>query len=93
MYRIIKDGVTVGLTEAPTYVRKQENGCFALCAEPEAQGIAHGGTVYGLVGRDPVEGLDTVVLELTDAGAHFEDIQSAIDDLVIASLEGGVSNV
>ena len=49
MFRIIKDGVSVGMTETPNYIKQQENGCFALCPEPEASGIVFEGTVYRLL--------------------------------------------
>lgn len=38
MYRIVKDGAELALIEAPSYVRKAENGCFVLCQEAEATG-------------------------------------------------------
>ena len=41
MIKIIKDGTSLGMTEAPTYVRQAENGCFVLCQEAEATGIVH----------------------------------------------------
>ena len=43
MFKIIKDGTSLGMTEAPTYVRQAENGCFVLCQEDQATGIAYGG--------------------------------------------------
>ena len=39
MYKITRDGETVAMTEAPSYVRRAENGCFTLCQEAEAAGI------------------------------------------------------
>ena len=38
MYKITRDGETVAMTEAPSYVRRAENGCFTLCQEAEAAG-------------------------------------------------------
>lgn len=93
MYKITKDGATVALTEKPNYVRLQENGCFALCEEPEAQGVVHNGTVFHLLGREEMSGQETVMLEQIDAGAQIGDMQNAVDDLVIAVLEGGLENV
>lgn len=40
MYRIIKNGAELALIEAPSYVRQARNGCFVLCQEAEAAGIA-----------------------------------------------------
>ena len=61
MFRITKNGATVGMTESPNYIRQQENGCFALCPEPLASGIVFEGTVYHLMGRDTLEGAETVM--------------------------------
>ena len=72
MYRIVKDGAELALIEAPSYVRKAENGCFVLCQEAEATGIAHNGTVYHLLGREALEGAESVILEETDAGAEIQ---------------------
>lgn len=72
MFKIIKDGTSLGMTEAPTYVRQAENGCFVLCQEGQATGIAYGGTVYHLLGREVLEGAESVILEETDAGAEIQ---------------------
>ena len=72
MYRIVKDGTSLGMTEAPTYVRQAENGCFVLCREAEATGIAHNGSVYHLLGREALEGAESVILEAADAGEEIE---------------------
>ena len=72
MIKIIKDGTSLGMTEAPTYVRQAENGCFVLCQEGQATGIAYGGTVYHLLGREALEGAESVILEETDAGAEIQ---------------------
>ena len=34
MYRILKDGTTLGLTEQPNFVEPLENGSWGLCADP-----------------------------------------------------------
>ena len=51
MYKIVKDGETVAMTEAPNYIRMAGNGCRALCSAEEAEGIAYGGQVFHLLGR------------------------------------------
>lgn len=68
MYKIIKDGGSIGMTEAPIYIKQAENGCYILCPEPEASGIAFDGATYQLLGRDPMDGVETVMLEEVDAG-------------------------
>ena len=72
MYRIIKNGAELALIEAPSYVRQARNGCFVLCQEAEAAGIAHNGTVYHLLGREALEGAESVILEAADAGAEIQ---------------------
>ena len=69
MYRIVKDGTELALIEAPNYVRRAGNGCFVLCREEEAAGIAYNGTVYHLLGREELEETESVILEAADAGA------------------------
>lgn len=91
MFKIIKDGTSLGMTEAPTYVRQAENGCFVLCQEAEATGIAHNGTVYHLLGREALEGAESVILEAADAGAEIQAAgESAANN---AKLSGQLSAV
>lgn len=80
MYKIIKDGSTLAQTEAPSYVRRQKNGLFAVCEEQEAHGIVHNGTVYHLLGREALEGLESVVLEKFDGGIELEHTTQAVED-------------
>lgn len=67
----------LGMTEAPTYVRKTSNGCFAICPEPaKAQGIVFGGVVYNLLGCEPMEDVsETVVLDEVDASSEIAALQ------------------
>lgn len=79
MYRIVKDGAELALIEAPSYVRQAGNGCFVLCQEAEAAGIAHDGTVYHLLGREALEGAESVILEAVDAGAEIQTTRASAD--------------
>jgi len=77
------------MTEAPTYIKQAENGCYILCPEPEASGIAFAGAPYRLLGREAPEGMDsleTVMLDETDAGpmiAAAHELSSDIDGLTV----------
>ena len=71
MYRITKDGASLGMTEAPTYIKQAPNGCLVLCPENEATGIAWEGKVYGLLGREE----DTVIC--------WDEIQCIGEDTVL----------
>ncbi len=90
MFKITKDGATLAMTEAPNYIKQAGNGCFVLCPEAEATGIAHNGTVYHLLGRPGMEGAEiTVMLEETDAGAEIQSAsESATEN---AKLSGQLS--
>ena len=72
MYRITKDGASLGMTEAPTYIKQAPNGCLVLCPENEAMGIAHEGQVYSLLGREPLPDAPTIMLEQVDGGAEVQ---------------------
>lgn len=80
MYKIIKDGGCIGMTEAPTYIKQAANGCYILCPEPEASGIAFAGTPYHLLGRESMEDVETVVLQAADVGAELAAINVAVED-------------
>ena len=81
MFKIIKGNGDIGMTEAPTYIKRAGNGCFVLCPEPEASGIAFGGNVYHLAGREPLEGAETVSLEHIDGGKELDVALSGIEGL------------
>lgn len=89
MFRIIKDGVSVGMTETPNYIKQQENGCFALCPEPLASGVVFEGTVYHLMGRDALEGAETVLLEETDAGMEITKATETGGIMFVTMAEAG----
>lgn len=46
MFRIIKAGAGIGLTENLNYIKKAENGCYILCPEHDASGIVFEGVAY-----------------------------------------------
>lgn len=90
MYKIIENGDTMAMTEAPTYVRRADNGCFVLCAEAEATGIAHAGAVYHLMGRPDLEGAAaTVMLEDTDAGEEITKASNTGGIMFVTLAEAG----
>ena len=71
MFRIIKAGAGIGLTENLNYIKKAENGCYILCPEHDASGIVFEGVAYHLLGRAAMDELETVSLEETDAGTEI----------------------
>lgn len=90
MYKIIKDGETVAMTEAPNYIRMAGNGCRVLCSAEEAEGIAHAGEVFHLLGRPDLEGaVATVMLEETDAGEEIEKASNTGGIMFVTLVEAG----
>ena len=80
MFKIMKEGAVIGMTEKPTYIRQSPNGCYVLCQEPDATGVAFNGTAYHLLGRDALEGAETVMLEEADAGTEILAARQAQED-------------
>ena len=89
MFRIIKDGAELGLTENLNYIVQAENGCYVLCPEQNASGIVFEGTPYHLPGRDEMEGLETVSLEVTDAGAEISKANTTNGIVFVTMAEAG----
>ncbi len=77
------------MTEAPTYIKKAANGCYVLCPEPEAQGIAYNGQVFHLLGREEMEDVETVMLEETDAGEEISRAAEAGSIMFVTLAEAG----
>lgn len=93
MYRIERDGATIGVTERITFTRLAENGCFAECHKDVAQGFVYAGQVYSLGGEGGYTDHPEATLTEFDGGAAITEMQMAIDDLVVAALMGGIGNV
>ena len=93
MFRISKGGVSLGMTEAPNYIKQADNGSYILCPEPEASGIAFAGNVYHLLGRGAMEGVETVVLEETDAGTEIVKATETGSIMFVTMAEAGSIDV
>lgn len=91
MYKIIKDGVTVGLTGAPNYIKKLDNGCYGLCSEQEAQGVAFNGVPYQLEGRAEMGGLEVVTMaeenDVTITSDHTAAAQVFVEQAEIGIID------
>lgn len=94
----IKDssGAEVAICERITHIILQDNGYFAPCPEPDAQGICAGGVVYHLAGRpefarpDGAEVL-TVTLEEFDGALRIAETSAAAADEALSILRGEVT--
>ena len=81
MYKIIQDGVTIAMTDAPIFIKMQDNGCYALCTQKDATGIVSGGVVYQLLGNILDGAAETVMLEEMDAGAELNKTAATTADI------------
>lgn len=92
MLKIIKNGETLATVNAPTWVRLQENGCFAISNEKDANGIVVDGTVYHVLGKPDLEGHESVILsEITETEYQREqkadqDARQLQNDTAVAEL-------
>lgn len=86
MFKIIKDGETIAITEKLHFIKQDGNGIYKSCSEKEAQGVAVKNTPYNLVGREAMNGCATVSVMEIDAGAHIQAgdvMQTETDALVV----------
>ena len=77
------------MTEAPTYIKRHENGCFVLCPEPEPSGITFDGEVYHLLGRESIEKASTIMLEEVDAGDEITKAKETNNIVFVTLAEAG----
>lgn len=78
MFKILKGGTQLGMTEALSYIKKAKNGCYILCSEPEASGIVFSGTPYQLAGRPEMGDVETVTVEEADAGTELQLVNHTV---------------
>jgi len=73
MYKIFKDDSVLAVVTTPSWVKTQNNGCYALCNENEAHGIVVDGTVYHVAGKPEIDGAETVALgEISETAYQAE---------------------
>jgi len=89
MYRITKDGVSLSMTEASTYIKQAPSGCLVLCPENEATSIAYEGKVYGLLGREGLPDAPTIMLEQVDGGGELHKASETGGIMFVTLAEGG----
>ena len=77
MYRIMKNGVMVGLGDVPRYIRMQKNGSYGFCDKADAQGVAVDSKPYHLDGMDALDGAETVTMEDVSSSTLSADYQAA----------------
>ncbi len=89
MYKITKDGASLGMTEHPTYIKQAPNGCLVLCPEAEATGIVWEGGVYHLLGRKELSDAPTIMLVEVDGGSEVQKAGETGSIMFVTLAEGG----
>lgn len=80
MYKIIKKDTVLGIVSNLTWVRMQDNGCYGLTVEDNAQGIVLNGTVYHVNGHPELDGVETVSVEEVDDGVYASSLTALLTD-------------
>ena len=76
MIKIFKNGNLIAAAEKPNYIRYEKNGCYVLCEEFKAQGIAVNGVPYHLEDRDALPGCETVTVQEVDGGDYAAYVEA-----------------
>ena len=82
MYKIIKDGETLGYTETLRFIRVTKCNCYGDCPAEEAEGVAIDGKAYSLLGTGGLPGVEeTVGVVKVDGGVIIREQQNTINGL------------
>lgn len=70
MVRIMRvnDGKELGIYEEARYIRKAKNGCYVQCDKKDAEGVAANSEAYSIVGKEPLDGREAVLIVPVDGG-------------------------
>lgn len=90
MFRLYSvDDEYIGVADKLTHVRRHTNGCYVLCSEKEAQGIAFNGEVYSLGGVYGFEDRPIVRIEYTDTAVELENTNNTTGIAFVTMAESG----
>lgn len=90
MFKIIKDGVTLGMADKLNYIRYHENGCFILCDKDEAEGVAYNGVPYHLINAPQLIGVsEDVTVEEVEAAVEIQKVNDTNSISFVTLAEAG----
>lgn len=105
MFKLVVDGVTIGFTEKPRFVRvKPESGVFVETTQDKAEGVAYKSKVFNLFGHEIGGVEETASVVPYDGGDDSESVSElrqaendldamAVDhELRLAMLEMGIDD-
>lgn len=73
MYQFISGNEVIGYCQQPDYIKVLDNGCYGLCSEEEAQGVAINSVPYQLTGNY-IEGLPEVSINYIPDTDFFKTV-------------------
>ena len=81
MYQIVTTGGEIlGYTDTLNYIRKNDNGIYIRCNQPQAQGIAYKSVAYNLTGHNEIDG-ETVIISEIDYGNFIHQVEQIAANL------------
>lgn len=80
MYKVLKNGETLALSENLTYVKLQDNGAYTLTSSDDAEGVVINGDVYSL--SDKLKGVDSVTIKEVDNGDYASTLAVLLGEVV-----------
>jgi hypothetical protein len=78
MFRITKNDEILATVGSVTWVKKQDNGSYALCDESSAHGVVIDGTVYHVAGKPEIEGVEEVTVGEISEFAYYQEQAAAL---------------
>lgn len=89
MFRIYSGATEVGVADKLNYIRRAGNGCFVLCSEAEAQGIAFNGQNYTLGTNGGLENLPEVQVLYQDTATELQKTNAVTGIAFVTMAESG----
>lgn len=89
MFRIFDGAIEIGVADKLNFIRKSENGCFVLCDEADAQGIAFNGETLTLGTNGGIENAREVHFTEVDAATEIQKAQTVNGITFVTLAEAG----
>lgn len=87
IYDIVVKGEIVDTTEKPRYIKKSPTtDVYIECAETVADGIAVGGQLYNVHGKNTIQNAENAVIIARDSGNHIANLNRQATRLTLANI-------
>lgn len=89
MFRIFENGTEIGVADKLTFIKKADNGCFVLCTEEDAQGIAFNGEAFTLGTNGGIENVREVQYAEVDTATELQNAKAVNGITFVTMAEAG----